>query len=66
MGADFQKNDGGIIALSNTGEGGAGASVILDLMEGDEVWVKVADSTADGALFVRYYSTLSGFLIHEF
>ena len=63
IGADLMKNGVFITGASNGGVGAAGMSAILDLVEGDEVYLVRIAWVDDDAAYNRYFVSFSGVLI---
>ena len=62
IGADLEKNGVPIISTKENG-GSASLSAILDLMEGDAVYLMKPGWVADATLYNRYFTSFSGVLI---
>ena len=65
IGADLFKNGMFIIAMRNGGDGGASLSTIVDLTEGDEVYLQRAPYTDGSAGYDLYFNSFTGFLIQK-
>ena len=64
IGADLRVNGrNGIIAASNAGSGTASLNAILDLKQGDKVYLEKPLWVANDTLYDRYFTSFSGFLI---
>ena len=64
IGGDLVKNGALIISAAGGKEGGSGSlSAILDLTEGDQVYLQQPHWVAVGTLHNRYFTSFSGVLI---
>ena len=63
IGADLRKNGALITAAKNGGVGSATLSAILDLVEGDEVYLVRPEWVGDEARFNLFFTSFSGVLI---
>ena len=64
IGGDLVKNGALIISAAGGKEGGSGGlSAILDLTEGDEVYLGKPGWMATGSVYSRYFTSFSGVLI---
>ena len=64
VGADLVKNGALIISVISGKDGGSGSvNAILDLTEGDAVYLKKPLWVADGSVYHRYFTSFSGVLI---
>ena len=63
IGMDLVKNGMLIIGAHNGGAGPASLSAILDLTEGDQVYLQQPHWVAVGTLYNRYFTSFSGVLI---
>ena len=61
--ADLSKNDALVIGASNGGNGSASLSVILDLKEGDQVYLMRPFWVEDNALYHQLFTMFSGILL---
>ena len=64
IGTDLVKNGMLIIGAHNGGGGPTSVSAILDLTEGDQVYLLKRPWAAVGTLHNRYFTSFSGVLIH--
>ena len=64
IGAYVKKNNGTVVSANNGKDGTASFSVILDLVEGDEVYLERPHWVDDDAEY-SYVSSFSGFLLHN-
>ena len=64
IGGDLLKNGALIISAAGENGGGSGSlSAILDLMEGDAVYLMIPGWVADTTLYSSYFTSFSGVLI---
>ena len=64
--ADLMKNEEHIIIANNGGGGPGSLSVVLDLKEGEKVYLKKTHWVLNGAVYDKYITSFSGVLVHPF